>query len=185
MNNKEKERLGKIVALAKNGIGGEKTAAMKVLKQLCKKYELHLDDVLNDIGLEDFHFDIKKWQAQLAVQIIARYAYTKKGEPVGFNRFRTRVFFKTTKEKYIETVNAFSILSRLYQTEQKEFKATFFDGFLYKHNLFYQMTPEEEKEHFEKQNPLTPEEREKLRLAEALAMGMKDAKLHKALKSGK
>lgn len=184
MNNNEKERLGKIVALAKNGIGGEKTAAMKVLKSLCKKYDLVLDDVLNDIGIEEFSFEIKKGQRKLAIQVIARYAYTQKGDSVGFTRSGTRVFFKTTKEKYIETVNAFAVLSRLYRTEQKEFRETFFDGFLYKHNLFYQMTREEEIEHFKNQN-LTPEEEKRLRLATSLALGMKDAKLHKALKSGK
>lgn len=47
-----KEYLGKVVRLAKEGIDGEKANAIRIVKKLCAKHDLNFDDVMNDTGVE-------------------------------------------------------------------------------------------------------------------------------------
>ena len=55
MDDKTKEKLGRLKALAEHGIGGERDNAAKLLDRLLKKYGARLDE-LDDEQEQDFFF---------------------------------------------------------------------------------------------------------------------------------
>ena len=186
----DKEKLGKIVALAKHGIGGEKENAIRIVKRLCSQHDLNFDDVMNDTNIEKHILEIKKGDIQLAIQIIARYAKMSMGGDVMVSRDGRSILFETTKEKYIETVNAYSILSHKYREEKKILVASFESAFFSKHNLFYQPTDKERAEILEKrlmeEKKKTKAQREReekeRRTAIAIMANLDDVQIRKQLK---
>lgn len=185
-----KELLGKIVALAKNGVAGEKENAIRIVKKLCSQHNLNFDDVMNDTNIEKCVLEIKRGDAQLGVQIIARYGHTKLGDQVKERYDGKALLFETTKEKYIEVVNAYSILSHKYREEKKILTESFESAFFSKHNLYYQPTPEERKKMMEKiaeeENKKTKAQKEKeekeRRMARAVMSNLDDVHIRKQLK---
>ena len=185
-----KDRLGKIVELAKRGVGGEKETAIRLVKKICSQYNLNFDDVMNNTNIEKCVLEIKKGDTQLGVQIIARYGHTKYGDQVRERSDGKALLFETTKEKYIEVINAYSILSHKYREEKKILTESFESAFFTKHNLFYQPTDEEfkkmndesllnEKKKTKKQ--IEKEEKER-RMAIAVMSGLDDVYIRKQLK---
>lgn len=187
--NLDKEYLGKIVALAKGGVGGEKKNAIALVKKLCALHNLEFKDVMNDTGIEEFYLDCKKNERQLVIQIICRYAHTKLDDKIGGSYGGTRFYFNTTKEKYIETLNAYSVLSNKLKEEKKIVLASIEDAFFSKHNLFYQPTDKEwkkiERERAKKEKEKTDkekaEEEKKRKMAQAVMRGLDDVSLYKQL----
>lgn len=185
-----KELLGKIVALAKNGVAGEKENAIRIVKKLCSQHNLNFDDVMNDTNIEKHILEIKKGDLQLAVQIIARYAKMSLDGDVRNSYDGRSVMFETTKEKYIETVNAYSILSHKYKEEKKILIKSFEDAFFSKHDLFYKPTQEERerilKKRLAEEKKKTKAQREKeekeRRTAIAIMSNLDDVHIRKQLK---
>lgn len=184
-----KDLLGKIVALAKGGVGGEKQNAIRLVKKLCVKHNLKYEDVMNDSGVAEFHLDFKRGEKQLAIQVICRYARMKLDEDLWSSRDGLRMYFKTTTEKYVETVNAYEILSRKYKEEKQIVIDSLEDAFFSKHNLFYQPTEAErkkmERRERDKEKKKTEkekaEEEKKIKVARALMGGLDDVHLLRQL----
>ena len=186
----DKEYLGKIVALAKGGVGGEKETAIRLVKKLCDKHFLNFDEVMNDKGVGKFYLDFKRGERQLAVQIICRYAHMALDDSMYGSRDGLRIYFETTKEKYIETLNAYAVLSKKLKEEKQIVVSSIEDAFFSKHNLYYQPTPEERKkiERRQKAKEKKKTEKEKAeeeksqKMARALLHGLDDVELYKQLK---
>ena len=65
MDDKKKQLLNKLKALAERGVGGEKETAQRKLKKLMKKYDVEEAD-LSDEKKENFEFKYKnKFEKQL------------------------------------------------------------------------------------------------------------------------
>lgn len=176
------ERLGKIVALAKDGVGGEKATAIKMVKNLCKKHGLDFEAVMNDENVSEYEIEVSNAvDRDILRYVIYKYALLNMNDgPTGWRTIQ----FKTTKERYIEVLNAYPIYRRLFKQEKKKVIASLAQAFRIKHQLFYEPTPEEykkiEKMRKEDGEP-TPEELEEQRMALAMAGQMKDANIHKSL----
>lgn len=145
MANPKDDLIGALLLKAKENNGAESDNAMKALKRLCKKHDIDIEAVLSgDEELEEFHVRYKKGQHDLMVQVICRYGFVsiKTQELWGNSQIRS-LTFKTTKQKYVEVLNAYEVLSPLLRKELKKMKRAFFFGFLDKHNLYYQPKKDE------------------------------------------
>lgn len=100
-----------------------------------------------------------------------------------------RLYFKTTKERYIETMNAYSVLAHKFKEEKSILVESFESAFFSKHQLYYTPTDKERekilREIRAKNKKKTAKEREeeakKERLAEAMTRGLDDVNIHKQL----
>lgn len=173
------DRLGKIVALAKGGIRGEKDAALRMVKALCKQYDLNFDDVMSaEEKKMSFTIKCRRDEYRVLTQVAVRFAYGGKKGDIYHNGRHTAVTFETTQALGVETLNAWSVLSRLYRKEMEKVKLAAFHGFLTKHELYYQRDADDD----EPQEELTEEEMRARRMGQSLAEEMEDAKLFNALK---
>lgn len=178
------DRLGKIVALAKRGVGGERANAIKMVKALCKKHHLDFDEVMEgEERRQEFYIDCTRNTHKVLLHVILKYAFesswSKEGKIWTGGRCQ-RIYFTTTMEKYIEVNHAFAVLSRLYKKEQKRVSEAAYFGFLEKHDLYATNTSKGKKA-----SDITEEEMRVRRMGSSLAENMEDAKLNKTLKSGK
>ena len=184
-NNYDPEKLGKIIQLARYGTGGEKANAIRIVKAMCIKYALVYDDLMSDqekISEYSLHYRTAE-EEKLAMQIIIKFAYEgKKGDMSG-SSYRKMLFFNTTKERYLETMNAWAVLNRLLKSEKRKISNSVYYGFLEKHDLYYYPTAEETKK--QKKDKMSKEEEEARRVGSSLAEHMEDAEIHKTLAAGR
>ncbi len=179
MPNKEDsqlKRLGKIIALAKRGEGGEKTTAISMVKAICKRHGLDFDAVMSDVQIKEFELELKaKSDFELAHHIIARYGLVDAEHADVWSRWgRKYIMWETDTEHYFEVVNAYAVLRRAYMKERKRIMNDILLGFAYKHDLFYKLErPDRE---------ATDEEIEAGRRAVKLSETMDDVELFKQLK---
>lgn len=173
------EQVGKIVAMAKNGIGGEKDAAVRILKKLCIKHKLDFDEMMSENEAQaDCWFPYKRGYTGVIRQILWRYAAAdsdakiyRQGQPP------TSYKMRTTKQRYVETLNALDVLLPLYRKERKKAQKAFFYGFLEKHWLFSEIKTDADK----KQRRVSKEERMARQAGSVLAGNMEDAEIRKRL----
>lgn len=179
MPEKDLEKLGKIVQLAKHGQDGEKEVAIRLVQKLCKQWDLDFESVMTDIQIEEFVIECKRGEYKLLSHVLGRYYLTSMEDTWMTNPGKTRAKIKTTKERYIEILNAFEILRRLYKKEQAKMREATQYAFLMKHQLFYTPTQEE----MAKRKPEEPklEDLQKALLARKLTGDMEDANILKTL----
>lgn len=180
----DEEKLGKIVRMAKLGTGGEKANAIRIIKGICKKYDLIFDDVMNNIDVKEFEISYRtNDDKDVLLYTIYRYGMLKFEDSV-WNRYPRKLGFKTTTEKHIEVLNAYSVLRTLYKKEKAKAQEAFSLAFRTKHNLYYQPTDEEWKVIEKKRKKEKQKERDKSidMMAQGMSMGMESAEIHKQLK---
>ncbi|NTW29807.1 MAG: hypothetical protein HGA33_00840 [Candidatus Moranbacteria bacterium] len=183
------ERLKKIIALAKQGEGGEKENAIMIIKKICENKDLNFDDVMSDRN-EDESFEF--YYKGLLTQEIAFQIYFKVigGGSVSYNS--KYIFLKCTQEKFEEFQVAFYEYRRIYKKERKAFdekqkleKKVFSKAFIQRYELYSDLTEEQEKELREKRakKEITAEDIREAELAARMACDMEEeAFLHKRLK---
>jgi hypothetical protein len=134
-----KEKLGKVVAMAKKGIGGEKDAAIAILKAMCAKHKLIYEDLMSDDNeLYEYVIHYKNQEEfRILGQVVCRYAYLNIDQKQGFNAIRKVVIFKTTKEKYLETLHAFDVYKVQWEKEREKMKDAIYYAFIERHQLYY------------------------------------------------
>jgi hypothetical protein len=190
MSEYNEELLGKIVALARGGVGGEKETAIKMVKALCVKHDLNFDEVMNaSETVKEYWIDHKKREQDVLAQVICRYAHLNIDSGTQPSIGGERLYFKTTQEKYIETLNAWEVLQGLYTKEHKLLEKAFFRAFIQKHNLFYQATPEERRKlsmRLKKQrNKESDDDRRADEMGVAMSLYLTDADIMKRLTNKK
>lgn len=172
------ERLGKLVQLAKHGVGGEKATALKMVKSICAKRGLDFEEVLNGKKVTEYALPYKtKDQETLLAQVICRYGGDS---DIKFNPYRKMLFFKCTAEQYFETVNAWNVLWPLYKKEKEKVARGFVHAFLEKHNL-YRVVKKEDRANFDMPSEQEMKDR---RMGSAITKFMDDAEIRKTLKQG-
>lgn len=129
------DRLGKIVALAKRGVGGEKTSAIKMVKALCKKHGLDYDEIMSEgEAVKEWRIPYRSLEEE---RIMAQIIYHFTGcDQVKYAPFLKVLIFETTQARYIETLNALDVLLRAFRKEKKRMKDVIYFGFVTKHNLW-------------------------------------------------
>jgi hypothetical protein len=124
-----------------------------------------------------------KEELSILVQIFARYGQTKADYGSKYNQYRKLMIVETTKEKYIELLNAISVLIPLYKKEKKIMQDAIKFAFLDKHFLYYTPSKEEEKTYWKKkQDKETKEEKRAREAGHDLANHMNEAHIRKQLK---
>lgn len=181
----DKDKLGKIVALAKGGIGGEKQNAIRIVKALCKKHNLDFDDVMENISIKEFSIVYRtKEELDLITFCFYRYGMLKYEDSIKYNQYSKKAIFNTTLDKYIEVLNAFVVLRVLYKKEKKKAEMAVMEAFRIKHYLYYEPTDKEKKKlDKERENQKIDEEALAINeMARGMSRGMQDAEIHKQLK---
>lgn len=142
MDDKTKEKLSRLKALAERGVGGERDNAGKLLGKLLKKYNARLDE-LDDEREQDFFFKYSgKEQQTLLAQVASFvidapehcfYCTTSSGR-----RSKTNMCIVCTKAQKLEIEFLFDFYKRLWEKEKK----TILTAFCLKHELFPKKTSE-------------------------------------------
>lgn len=182
------ERLQKIVNMAKKGTENEKKNAILILKNLCEKYDLVFEELMENENLEEFKFEYKG----IVPKKVAFQIYFKiiNSGTVSYNPYY--IYLKTTKEKFIEFENAMNIYARAYKIERrnlaqrhKQEKKIFQDAFIQRHELFgdeTNMTDDEKEERKKRAEKLTKKDIEDMARASRMASEMEEEVcLHKRL----
>lgn len=136
MDDKKKQLLNKLKALAERGVGGEKETAQRKLKKLMKKYGVEEAD-LSDEKKENFEFKYKnKFEKQLILQIANKtfgdewfdriYTYLS-----GIGK-RSIILIECTKFEETQIRIEYEFYKELWK-EEVEF---LFKVFIQKHNIF-------------------------------------------------
>ena len=183
-----KQRLSKMKALANAGTGGERAAADRLIRKICSKYGISIDDLDTEIERE-FTLEISNsWQRQIFQQLLGlmrieqfndRYADKlllyhqrslrgyrgrgKKRHPF----YATRYFTICTKAQFLELTAKFDVLCLDYIKQLKAFPL----AFLMSNDLLMPYDPT---------RPHTAPD-EEYNTASVLASGIMKSKLHKQL----
>lgn len=185
----DKERLGKIVALAKRGEGGERTNAERMVRRLCDKHGLNFDDVMHGIEVQEHRLEYRRGDEDLAAYVFWKYGAMTREDAlhVKVSRRGHYLIVRTTLDRFLETLNAYGVLSRHYRIEKKRAADSFDDAFRMKHKLYYEPKAGEPTKNDDREKTLEELEDELKRglLAGAMAARMDDAKIHKTLGTGK
>jgi len=178
-------KLLKIIALAKDGIAGEKDSAILLVKKICKREGLSFDDVMNSVDYRQYELKANfktELEAEIVAQTIYRFAVTKAHVGVRWNKHYKTFYYTTTPAKHIETLNAVPIYLASFRKEYKKVQQVLAEAFIRKHRLFKQFQTEEASE-----RPAPEITAESLRNAQkvmSLMDGMEEVTVHKALQKG-
>lgn len=161
----------KIIALAKQGIGGERDAAIRKVREICAKNDLDFDEVMGDHPDIPRRFDLDytlKYpeDQRIVVQVAARFATSPEHPNIGGGTYRTAkrmlkrkfIFYTTTLARHIETINAVHEYLRVYHIERQAMIDALPLAFTSKHKLFSQF---EEPEAAGSSKELTDAERQR------------------------
>lgn len=133
-------KLEKIAALAKAGIGGEKSSATTLLEQLCKKYGQDINTFLQDEQLYDFRFTCKSTlERRLLFQIIhhvlgnahEREMYRKRG-----TRNSVHVWCNLSQYEYAVVNEMWAWHSSNWRREVAAMRDNLLEAYVQKHYLF-------------------------------------------------
>ncbi len=192
MSNKEREniieRLLKIKALAEQGVGGERSAAERLLNSLMEQYGISLEDLDSDVA--EFHLAYigeqrSDWRlfSQIAhklhegrpgeVRIAdiskAPAGHRKTWEEAGFGPKNSNVALHCTKAEFVEVMSTFEI----YREDMHRQEDNFFYAYLYKNDLL--LAPGGDR------TELTEEEIKKLKAAALMAEGIERKEIYKQI----
>lgn len=176
------EKLQKIVTLAKRGEGGEKETAIALVRKLCAQHGLSFDEVMSDEPKVQEYFlrYSNKHEKKLVHHVICKFALMKLEDGVWGRRYQTgKMYFETTPERYIDTVNAWDILRKQLRREMDNLPL----AMVMKHDLWYQPTPEEWEKIRDEKDDLDEEEVKRRARARMMAYGLEDVELQRRLKA--
>lgn len=166
IDEKKRELLKKLQALAERGVGGEKETAQKKLEQLMKKYKIEEEDLSEDKE-EDYDF---RYHNEFELKILRQLFY--KIVPDYKRHTYTYRYGKGSKSTYgIRCTKAQALQIRIeyefYCALWKEEVDFFMSAFIQKHRLFAMPTSDE---HIDK----TPMSKKEILRMMAMMEGMQD-----------
>lgn len=121
---KNLDLLRKIAKLAREGVGGEKTAAQSRLKKLCEKHGLDYERTLNQLILEEYEIDTKAegLPMDVVLGVFARYGIPE-GWDGHYSRSGTRwLYVKTTKDLYDKAMAMLPSVRVRFEREEEKMK---------------------------------------------------------------
>lgn len=135
----DESKLGKIVALAKHGVGGEKKAALSLVKRLCKKHNLDFDQVMSDdVEIKEYSYNFKtKEEQRIAGQVIFKILDI---ETIQQNAYNKALYYKATQQQHVEILSAIPIYLAAYKKEKKRIIRDLPGAFIIKHKLWNKTT---------------------------------------------
>lgn len=140
-------KLLKIIALAREGIGGEKENAIDIVKQICKSQDLDFDDVMQSTDEKEYMLDVgpkNKFECDIVAQVCWRFAITDNHPGLKWNKREKVFFYTTTPGRHIETVNAANVYLKSFRKERNKFTEDLVAAFVSKHKLYSQLTKKDD-----------------------------------------
>lgn len=135
MDAKIKDRMLKILALARQGVGGEQENAERMLETLCKKHGITLDE-LESRGTAELHWFYvnSKHEKRLLFQIVNLFVSdAKRRDTVFSHKARSRaVGFNLTPGEHAQVKVGFET----YKAAWLEQQDLFFTAFIWKNRIF-------------------------------------------------
>lgn len=136
MDDKKKQLLNKLKALAERGVGGEKETAQRKLQELMEKYEIDEND-LSDDKKEKYQFKYKNEFEKKLIKQIAYRTFKKEWSERMYTYSRGRgkrsiILIECTKAEEIQLRIEYEFYKDLWK-EEAEF---LFNVFIQKHRIF-------------------------------------------------
>jgi len=136
-------KLLKIVALAKQGVGGERETAIKLVKKICTEQNIDFGEVMNWSGLKKYEPRIAiktKSELQIIIQIASKYCTSKEHHDIRGGYYHSRRFvwveYWATPGLHIEVLNACRVYLEAYRKERKQLLSDMNMAFVHKHKLW-------------------------------------------------
>lgn len=169
-------KLGKIIQLAKHGIGGEKEVALDMVRRICEEKDLDFGVVMSDD--EKITKYTISYKSKKEMSIISGIAAKILDNPDGFyyNRWYKQLYVETTAAKYIELTYAIEIYLAAFRKERRQIVRDIPRAFAMKHKLWADSAVG---------GVATQKEWEAMQRRQALAETMADVNLRKGIGSGK
>lgn len=170
-------KLGKIIQLAKHGVGGEKTNALRLVISMCEKYGLHIDDVMNaDEPTKRF---VIKYKSKRDLTLICGIASKLLDQAKGFmyNAYLKELYVDTTTAKYVELQYAVGVYLEAYKRERRKILKDIPRAFAMKHQLWAESSEPGQIKNLK--------QFEEFQRRQRLAGQMEDVHINKALGGGK
>jgi len=116
------DKLKKIEALAKCGIGGERETAQRMLDALCKKHGITLDQIISQ-DKQGYRFSVQnKLDATLLAHVVLHVCQTS--QIANWKRGRLR-FYELTKAQAIDVEDCFNHFRRAWRKQLADMMAAF------------------------------------------------------------
>ena len=123
----------KIYTLSKNGVGGEKSNAEKILNDFLEKHNISIEDLENE-ELGDYFFNLEKNDYELWNQIVSKVNRTIKRygkfpiKAIKSLGFQGNYFITCTAAEYVEIESMYIHYKKLYKEELSVFFYAFCDA---------------------------------------------------------
>lgn len=174
-----KQRLLKILELARRGEGGERVNAQRMLDSLLKKHGMTLDDLERDGPERTFYdFNFKdEFERRLITQCV--YAYVPKwdGKSYGKGVQKNVVAYRLTKAEFLEVGLYLSIHRDALKVHMKKMAETAFNAYVQTNDLFGVRTDDEDTG--PKSNP--PMSSDEMHAMIGIMGAMRPTQVHKAI----
>jgi len=185
---KLKERLLKMKQLAEAGVGGERAAADRLIRRICDKYDISLDDIDNEVEREHTIDIAYLWQRSIFRQLLGLMRIEQYGDlyadklhlfiekrPAGHRGrgkkrrviYFTRYYTVCTDAQFLELSAKYDVLTVDYIKQLKSFEL----AFLMSNDLLLPYDPDK---------PQTAPD-EEYKIASRLSHGIKPSEFHKQL----
>lgn len=182
-------KLLKVIALAKQGVGGEKENAIRMVRAICQREGLDYDFVMSDGGAlpKKYSTDIKvrsKDELRIIIQVAAKFATSPENPHVRGGYYRgyreCYVEYTATAAQHIDTLNAISVYLAAYRKEKANFMRALNKAFVSHHNLYPQFDSDDDEPAEPKEKTLQ-ERQDDWRAAHVQMSLSEDVKLRKQL----
>jgi len=134
-----KSKLQKLQALVDRGEAGEAENAQRAIERLCSEYGINLDEVLDFASKRKDTFEVGRAKDMLQLFMRCLSAAVCSTEGLTYCRptkSSIRINSLTTLE-YAEVLGMFNWHKSNYKRELEEFKKTFYNAYVGKHNLYF------------------------------------------------
>jgi hypothetical protein len=135
MNQKLQDKLQKLLALAKRGVGGEKVNAEKFLDQLLKKHNLTIDDIDQDNFKKRYFKYTNKENKTILNHVINKVLELREYDLYTIKGFR-EFMVKITDYENIQIIELYDFHSTQLAKEKKQILNDLCNAYIQKHQLF-------------------------------------------------
>ena len=159
-----REKIRKIKALIDKGTPGEQIAAKNLLNKILQRYDLFLDEILEEEKSErEFSFPRDRYERRIFFQCLG-IALETSDIRYRINKTESRVKVDMTRVQYLDFLETYNWYLRAFRKRVKKSMDIFTSAFIQKNNLFPPRNGEDEVK-----SSLTPEELKRLMAVSALA----------------
>lgn len=178
LDDRAKDKLSKIVMLAKHGIDGEKFAAYEMVLAFCRKYNLDPEEVMLGDEEQITKYEIKYKTARerkIITGVISKTLNIVEG--LYYNKYYKVVYVETTASHYFDLLYVIDLYLTAYRKAMKQALKDIPKAFAIKHELWAADAEGSGKE-------LTYAQWKDLERQAAIAKGMARVEVRKGIESG-